>query len=147
MDIGHLVWTKYADSANTSRERAPQLRPSFHPVRGSFHPVRGTTAKFFFFWLFTGTREKTYPVSSRHSVLRKNSYFIHRFVKPVPGEAPRRPPRWRSSVRLALTKKPCDSPVLTSTRSALHIGALARGGVWDPRRGAERSPPIWDPFL
>ena len=34
MDIGHLVWTKYIDSANTSRERAPQLRPSFHPVRG-----------------------------------------------------------------------------------------------------------------
>ena len=25
MDIGHLVWTKYAESANTSRERAPQL--------------------------------------------------------------------------------------------------------------------------
>ena len=53
MDIGHLVWTKYADSANTSRERAPQLRPSFHPVRGVV----------IFYLAVPRRQEKTYPAA------------------------------------------------------------------------------------
>jgi len=42
---------------------------------------------------------------------------------------------WRSSVGFSPTKNLCATPVLTSTRSALPIGALARGGVWDPAEG------------
>ena len=46
------------------------------------------------------------------SVLRKNSYFIHRSLRPVPGEAPRLPSQSRSSVRLALTKSTFGFPSL-----------------------------------
>jgi len=42
---------------------------------------------------------------------------------------------WRSSVGFSPTKNLCATPVLTSTRSALPIGALACGGVWDPVEG------------
>jgi len=54
---------------------------------------------------------------------------------PIMSQCPVRHPApspGRGSVRLSLTKNLCAAPVLTSTRSALPVGALARGGLWDP---------------
>ena len=67
-----------------------------------------------FFVVYPGTRGKTYPTSSRQRVCRGRiiTSSTGSIPDPMPGEAPRCPPRKQSSVRLSLTKKPCFIPGL-----------------------------------